>query len=115
MKSSLAKGNKFHSGNIKGYSNNVNIKYQSDAPTLTHFDMYYYAHNQKKLDLLNTVISVLANGHKLEAKYKDHNLTGKYKDFRECHIEPDWLLIYRIKNYELELYLFRTGSHSDLF
>lgn len=67
------------------------------------------------LDLLNTVISVLANGHKLEAKYKDHNLTGKYKDFRECHIEPDWLLIYRIKNYELELYLFRTGSHSDLF
>lgn len=67
------------------------------------------------LDLLNTVISVLANGHKLEVKYKDHNLTGKYKDFRECHIEPDWLLIYRIKNYELELYLFRTDSHSDLF
>ena len=57
----------------------------------------------------------LANGETLDAKYKDHPLIGDYEDFRECHIKPDWLLIYRIDDEELELYLFRTGTHSDLF
>ena len=67
------------------------------------------------LNLLNTVVTTLANGEKLDPKYKDHPLIGDYADFRECHIKPDWLLIYRIDDEELELYLFRTGTHSDLF
>ena len=49
------------------------------------------------------------------AKYKDHSLTGIYQDFRECHILPDWLLIYRIDKDILTLVLSRTGTHSDLF
>ena len=65
--------------------------------------------------LLEEVIEILASGQMLPEKYKDHNLTGNYSDFRECHITPDWLLIYRINNNELILYLTRTGTHSDLF
>ena len=67
------------------------------------------------LSLLNTVVEKLANGETLEPKYRDHSLIGDYGNFRECHIKPDWLLVYRINNEELELYLFRTGTHSDLF
>ncbi len=65
--------------------------------------------------MLNSVISTLAEGKKLDEKYRDHSLTGEYHGFRECHIEPDWLLLYRIDGKDLELFLFRTGSHSDLF
>lgn len=68
-----------------------------------------------KIDKLRDVINTLAEQKKLEDKYRDHSLTGEYREFRECHIEPDWLLIYRINNNELELFLFRTGTHSDLF
>lgn len=67
------------------------------------------------LKLLNDVVTLLANGETLDPKYKDHPLIGDYEDFRECHIKPDWLLIYRVDDEELELYLFRTGTHSDLF
>ena len=65
--------------------------------------------------LLEDVIEILASGQVLPEKYKDHNLTGNYYDCRECHITPDWLLIYKINNNELILYLTRTGTHSDLF
>ena len=65
--------------------------------------------------LLEKAIEILATGESLPPKYKDHPLTGDYAGFRECHITPDWLLIYRISNNELLLYLTRTGSHSDLF
>ena len=65
--------------------------------------------------LLEDVIEILASGQLLPEKYKDHNLTGNYYDCRECHITPDWLLIYKINNNELILYLTRTGTHSDLF
>ena len=51
----------------------------------------------------------------LTIKYRDHNLSGNYAGCRECHITPDWLLIYEIQNDELILCLTRTGSHSDLF
>ena len=64
---------------------------------------------------LDYVISKLANQEDLDEKYKDHALSGNYKDFRECHIKPDWLLIYSIDDEELELFLIRTGSHADLF
>ena len=67
------------------------------------------------LNLLGNVVTMLANGETLDPKYKDHPLIGDYEDFRECHVKPDWLLIYRIDDEELELYLFRTGTHSDLF
>ena len=67
------------------------------------------------LDLLNNVIEKPANREKKKKKYRDHALTGNYIGFRECHIQPDWLLIYRINNNELFLFLSRTGTHSDLF
>ena len=67
------------------------------------------------IKLLEQVIEMLANGQTLPQKMKDHSLTGNYSDFRECHIMPDWLLIYKINNDELILYLTRTGTHSDLF
>ncbi|MGN8781780.1 type II toxin-antitoxin system YafQ family toxin [Acidaminococcus fermentans] len=68
-----------------------------------------------KLEKLNAVVEMLANQLPLDIRYRDHALTGDYGDFRECHIEPDWLLIYRQDEDVLELFLFRTGSHSDLF
>lgn len=64
---------------------------------------------------LERVIEMLANEMILPEQYKDHNLTGDYKGFRECHIAPDWLLVYQVNNNELVLILSRTGSHSDLF
>lgn len=67
------------------------------------------------LDVLRTVVNILASGEKLDKKYRDHDLTGEYAGFRECHMQPDWLLVYRIEQEELELFLFRTGTHSDLF
>lgn len=65
--------------------------------------------------LLQTVIEILADGQPLPSKYRDHNLSGAYTDYRECHITPDWLLIYQINDQELVLGLTRTGTHSDLF
>lgn len=64
---------------------------------------------------LSDVVNTLAREEKLADRYRDHKLAGEYEDFRECHIEPDWLLIYRINSGALELFLFRTGTHSDLF
>ncbi len=68
-----------------------------------------------KISLLEDVIEMLANERPLPSKYKDHQLSGDYSDHRECHILPDWLLIYRITKTELVLTLTRTGTHSDLF
>jgi mRNA interferase YafQ len=72
---------------------------------------------KRKLDmsLLDEIISKLAQGIPLPESNRDHELTGSYVDHRECHIQPDWLLIYRIDNEVLVLTLTRTGSHSDLF
>ena len=67
------------------------------------------------LDKIKKVISALANGETLEAKYRDHLLTGDYGGYRECHIQPDWLLIYLLENDVLTLTLIDTGTHSDLF
>ncbi len=64
---------------------------------------------------LEAVIEVLQQGNALEAKNHDHNLSGNYFGFRECHIEPDWLLVYKIEENMLLLTLVRTGTHSDLF
>ena len=67
------------------------------------------------IKLMEDVIKKLASGEKLPEKNRDHDLSGDYAGCRECHIMPDWLLIYEIDNGELILYLTRTGSHSDLF
>ena len=67
------------------------------------------------LSLLGIVVNMLAAGCELPEKYKDHSLSGDYKGCRECHITPDWLLIYEVSDGELILYLTRTGTHSDLF
>ena len=67
------------------------------------------------LDLLNEVVDKIAAGTALPVKNRDHELTGNYIGFRECHIQPDWLLVYKIDNNELILFLSRTGTHSGLF
>lgn len=69
----------------------------------------------KDMDKLFYVIEKLANLEKLDENYRDHPLVGKYQGLRECHIEPDWLLIYYIENKTITLVLVRSGSHSDLF
>lgn len=65
--------------------------------------------------LLHDVLTILSNGQQLPPKYKDHNLSSNYEGHRECHITPDWLLIYKIEHDILTLSLTRTGTHSDLF
>lgn len=67
------------------------------------------------VSLLTNIIKKLANGDDLPDKNKDHSLSGNYSGYRECHITPDWLLIYEINNGELYLYSTRTGTHGDLF
>ena len=67
------------------------------------------------LYLIEEVIRLLVQQEPLPERYKDHSLFGNYAGYRECHITPDWLLIYKIKDNELILVLSRTGTHSDLF
>jgi len=67
------------------------------------------------ISLLTDIIKKLANGEALPEKNRDHSLSGDYTGCRECHITPDWLLIYEVADSELILYLTRTGTHSDLF
>ncbi|MDM8214934.1 type II toxin-antitoxin system YafQ family toxin [Desulfovibrio piger] len=67
------------------------------------------------MSLLADIIRKLASGEALPAKNRDHALSGNYAGCRECHITPDWLLIYEIEEQQLFLYLTRTGTHSDLF
>ena len=69
----------------------------------------------KDTERLFRVVERLANGETLEPKYRDHDLTGNYKGCRECHIAPDWLLVYGVVEDVLVLMLYRTGSHSELF
>ena len=67
----------------------------------------------KDMAKLRELIELLAAGSPLPARYKDHSLGGEWRHFRDCHIEPDWLLIYKVDGDDL--YLVRTGTHSDLF
>ncbi len=60
-------------------------------------------------------MDILAAGETLDAKYRDHALSGNFNGVRECHISPDWLLLYDINGTELALLLLRTGTHSDIF
>ena len=67
------------------------------------------------IDLLDDIIRALSRGEILPEKNRDHELSGDWAGYRECHIQPDWLLIYRIEDDILVLTLARTGTHSDLF
>ena len=78
-------------------------------------DLKQSAKRGYKLDMLNEVVELLARREQLPDKYKDHDLMGNFAGFRECHIQPDWLLVYRVHEEKLFLFLSRTGTHSDLF
>ena len=67
------------------------------------------------LSLLDYIVDELRHCHSLDEKYRDHILKGEFAGFHECHMKPDWLLIYLIENDILTLTLVDTGSHSDLF
>ncbi len=90
-------------------------KYNLVLTSLFKKDLKVIKKRGYNLSLLNNVVDMLTMGQPLPEKYKDHNLIGNYKGCRECHITPDWLLIYEISEGELILYLTRTGTHSDLF
>ena len=91
------------------------MKYTLKPTTQFKRDLKKAQKQNKNLDLLNKVLQQLADGVPLPEKNRDHALTGNYAGCRECHIQPDWLLIYEIAEDTLFLYLTRTGSHSELF
>lgn len=91
------------------------MKYEIRFTTQFKRDLKRVKKQGKDIETLFTVIETLANGEPLAAKYRDHDLTGNYKGCRECHVDPDWLLIYEIDNGTLVLMLYRTGSHAELF
>lgn len=78
-------------------------------------DLRLAAKRGQDLSQLEAIVDQLAAQQPLPERNRDHDLTGDYIGFRECHIRPDWLLIYRVDGEQLLLFLFRTGSHSDLF
>lgn len=90
------------------------MKYEIQRTTLFKKDYKRVQKRGYNIELLKEVITVLANGEELPPKNKDHALSGDWEGFRECHIQPDWLLIYRIVENKLILSLTRTGTHSDL-
>ena len=65
--------------------------------------------------LLDGVLMKLRREEQLEARLRDHPLRGNYAGYRECHVQPDWLLVYKVKNDRVTLIAYRTGTHSDLF
>lgn len=89
-------------------------KYEIDFTSAFSKDLKKIKKRGYNIDLLESVVDKLQTGEQLEPKYKDHFLTGNWKGFRECHIQPDWLLVYRIYEDKLLLVLTRTGTHSDL-
>ncbi len=91
------------------------MKYEVKFTTQFKKDLKLAKKQNKDIEKLFEVVELLANGEKLDFKYKDHDLSGNYKGTRECHIEPDWLLVYEYQNDVLVLMLYRLGSHSELF
>lgn len=93
------------------------MKYKIILTSMFKKELKVIKKRNKKLEKLKEVVNALASGDKLEAKYVDHSLTNskRFENCRECHIEPDWLLVYKINEDELYLLLVETGSHSDLF
>ena len=91
------------------------MKYEVKFTNQFKKDLKLAKKQKKDLDKLFEVVNILADGGTLDEKYRDHDLFGKYQGTRECHIEPDWLLIYEILDDVLVLMLYRLASHSELF
>ena len=91
------------------------MKYEVKFTTQFKKDLKLAKKQNKDIEKLFKIVELLANGEKLDFKYKDHDLSGNYKGTRECHIEPDWILVYEYQNDVLVLMLYRLGSHSELF
>ena len=89
------------------------MKYKIRRTTQFKKDVQKLSKSGKDLEKLLFIVNELADDQELAAKYKDHPLKGEYKNKRDCHIEPDWILIYAIEDDELVLY--RTGTHAQLF
>lgn len=88
--------------------------YQLDRTTIFKKDLKKAIKRGCDIDLLEDIVEKLLCGESLPEKHRDHALTGNWKAHRECHITPDWLLVYRIIEDKLILSLVRTGTHSDL-
>ncbi|MBF0548648.1 MAG: type II toxin-antitoxin system YafQ family toxin [Candidatus Riflebacteria bacterium] len=91
------------------------MKYTSQTSNQFEKDVKKVKKQGKDIELLKGIMLILLNGDPLDAKYKDHDLRGNWKGYRELHIEPDWLLIYKRFEVELIIRFERTGSHSELF
>lgn len=89
--------------------------YEIKPSTKFQKDLKHVQRRGYDISLLTEILKMLAAGEPLPAKNKDHALVGNYEGCRECHITPDWLLIYEVVEETVILYLTRTGSHSDLF
>lgn len=91
------------------------MRYRIKPSTKFQKDLKRVQKRGYNINLIKEVVRKLADGEVLEPKYRDHSLSADYSNCRECHITPDWLLVYEIYEEELILYLTRTGTHSDLF
>ena len=91
------------------------MKYQLETTGKFKKDLKTLIKRNYDIDLLQHVVDTLLDGIPLLEKHKDHALSGNWANYRECHITPDWLLIYKIEKDVLILTLTRTGTHSDLF
>lgn len=91
------------------------MKYRIVPSTKFKKDLKLIIKRGYNISLLDAVVELLANGEPLSEKYRDHALSGNFAGCRECHITPDWLLVYELSDAELLLYLTRTGTYSDLF
>ena len=91
------------------------MKYEVKFTSQFKRDLKLARKQGKDIDKLFDVISTIAEDGKLDKKYRDHNLSGDYAGCRECHVEPDWLLVYEVMDKVLVLMLYRVGTHSELF
>lgn len=93
------------------------MKYEIILTSLFKKELKLLRKRNKDISKLTKVVDTLSKGEKLSLKYRDHQLYNdeKFENCRECHIEPDWLLVYKINEDALILFLIETGTHSDLF
>ncbi len=91
------------------------MKYEVKFTSQFKRDLKLAKKQGKDIDKLFDVISTIAEGRRLDEKYRDHNLSGDYVGCRECHVEPDWLLVYEVMDKVLVLMIYRVGTHSELF
>ena len=91
------------------------MKYEIRLTSRFKKDVKLIQRQGKDLEKLFSVVEKISEGEELAPSFRDHSLSGEYSGCRECHIEPDWLLIYEVFDDVLVLVLSRTGSHSELF